>query len=285
VIGDTVHRADLDEIRAFYATLVAEAARCSDPRIERAFAMVPREAFLPPGPWEMMARFDRHVRTPSADPAYLYRTNMVIALDSAKGINNGEPVLHASWMQAVAPAPGERICHIGAGTGYYTAILSILVVPGGTVTAFEIEPALAAMAQAALEPYEGVTLVKADATAADLPESDVIYVNAGVAAPPLSWLKALAPGGRLIFPWRPSDEVALAVTVRRCARGFAVKPLMPAFFIPCVRRDDQGRTDKAPDAQAARSARSLWLTGHRPPDETAVAVFHDVWFSSERLAG
>uniref|UniRef100_UPI0036729C69 hypothetical protein n=1 Tax=Pectobacterium cacticida TaxID=69221 RepID=UPI0036729C69 len=52
-----------------------------------------------------------------------------MALDDAKGINNGEPFLHAMWIGKLALRPGEAVCHIGAGTGYYTAVLARLVSP------------------------------------------------------------------------------------------------------------------------------------------------------------
>lgn len=143
-------RASLGEVRKFYAELMAAASRSADPRLERIFELVPREAFLPPGPWQIMINH-RYLQTPSADPIYLYQ-NSLVALDAAKGINNGEPFLHAAWIGAVAPRAGETICHIGAGTGYYTALLSMLALPGGTVHAFEIEEDLAGRARVHLEP-------------------------------------------------------------------------------------------------------------------------------------
>ena len=133
-------RAGIEEIRSFHARLMAVASRWSDPRLERAFEAIPREAFCPPGPWRIVFH-GRPVDTPSADPAYLYQ-DVLVALDAAKGINNGEPSLHAAWMGAVAPEAGEAVTHVGAGTGYYTAILQMLVLPSGTVTAFEIDDQL-----------------------------------------------------------------------------------------------------------------------------------------------
>ncbi len=82
--------------------------------------------------------------------------------------------------------------------------------PRGEVFAFEIDADLAARAVANLKPYNNVTIGHADAVTAELPPSDIIYVNAGVVAPPVAWLKALKPGGRLIFPWRPIDRVGVA---------------------------------------------------------------------------
>ena len=60
-----------------------------------------------------------------------------------KGINNGEPSLHAKCIGAAAPKVGDVVIHIGAGTGYYTAILAHLVGESGRVYAYEMEADLA----------------------------------------------------------------------------------------------------------------------------------------------
>ena len=271
----------LDEARRFYARQMAAASRSADLRLEGVFGLVQREAFLPPGPWQLMVG-DRFVETPSADPIHLYQ-NILVALDAAKGINNGEPFLHAAWIGAVSPQPGEAICQVGAGTGYYTAILSLLVQPGGSVYAFEIEPDLAAIARQNLKPFENVTIIEGDATKLAMPSCDLIYVNAGVVAPPLSWLRALRPGGRMIFPWRPTDDIGLTVLLTEAGYGFAAKALMSAWFVPCLGAVNLNVCVQAPTASGARSLHSAWLTTDRQPDDTAIAIYDDVWFSSARL--
>lgn len=273
-------RASIEEVRGFYARLMAAASRSPDPRLERAFEAVPSEAFFPPGPWKVMVNL-RYFETPSADPVYLYQ-NALVALDADKGINNGEPSLHAAWIGAVVPQRGEAVTHVGAGTGYYTAILSMLVLPTGKVTAFEIDGNLAQKAMHNLAPFEGVDVISGDATKKRLPLSDVIYVNAGVAAPPADWLRALKPGGRMIFPWRPNEEIALTLLVRAESGGYSVTPLMPAWFIPCVGASREVVPSKLPASFAeARTIRSIWRTADRGPDESAIAIYPDVWFSSE----
>ena len=106
---------------------------------------------------------------------------------------NGEPFLHAAWIGAVAPQPGETLTQIGAGTGYYSAILSMLVRPGGRVYAFEIEEKLAAAARTNLASFENVTVENGNGVLVPIEPSDVIYVNAGAVAPPAQWLRALRP--------------------------------------------------------------------------------------------
>jgi protein-L-isoaspartate(D-aspartate) O-methyltransferase len=268
------------EARKFYARLMAAHAGSADPRLEEIFAAVPREAFLGPGPWTIIAG-DGRVETPSADPVHIYQ-NVLVTLDADKGINNGEPFLHAMWIGKIAPKPGEAVAHVGAGTGYYTALLARLVSPG-PVTAFELEAGLAARARKNLEAYGNVTVIHGDAVAGDLPSSDIIYVNAGVVAPPVAWLKALKPGGRMVFPWRPAERVGLAVVVTRTERGLACDPFMGSWFIPCVGASEASPEAKRPDRQMAARSRSIWLTADKAPDRTATAIIGDVWFSSRTL--
>ncbi|CAN7565730.1 protein-L-isoaspartate O-methyltransferase family protein [Mesorhizobium sp. LjNodule214] len=270
----------IEDARRFYARLMAAHAASADPRLEEVIAAVPREAFLGPGPWTIIAG-DGKVETPSADPVHIYQ-NVLVVLDADKGINNGEPFLHAMWIGRIAPKPGEAVTHIGAGTGYYTTILAKLVAPG-TVTAIELNAGLAARARKNLEPYGNVSVVHGNAVESELPPSDIIYVNAGVVAPPSPWLKALKPGGRLIFPWRPAERVGLAMVVTRTVQGLACDPFMGSWFIPCVGASLTGPAAKIPDREKAASSRSIWLTADKKPDRTATAIIGDVWFSSRAL--
>jgi len=272
---------NIEDIRKFYARLMAANAASSDPRLEEVFASVPREAFLGPGPWTIVAGNGK-VTTPSADPAHVYQ-NVLVALDADKGINNGEPFLHAMWIGKLAPKPGETVTHIGAGTGYYTALLARLVSPDGTVTAFELDDRLADLARKNLEAYGNATVVRGDAVTTPLPPSDVIYVNAGVVAPPAGWLKALRPGGRMIFPWRPAERVPLAVMVTRTEKGLACDPFMRSWFIPCFGASFADLAAKIPTREQAGRSRSIWLTSDKAPDRTATAILGDVWFSSKKL--
>jgi protein-L-isoaspartate(D-aspartate) O-methyltransferase len=134
------NQAGLDGVRTFFARMMAAASDSDDPRLQQVFELIQREAFLGPGPWRVRAGGpwpinvdDTYVETPDANPVYLYQ-NVLVALDADRHINNGEPFLHAHWIGAVAPKPGDAICHIGAGTGYYSAILSVLALPRGTVS-------------------------------------------------------------------------------------------------------------------------------------------------------
>ena len=141
------------------------------------------------------------------------------------------------------------------------------------------------MARRNLAPFENVTVTCGDAVSLPLPPSDLIYVNAGVVAPPARWLTALRPGGRMIFPWRPSAAIAGAVIVTRAEQGFAFKGLMPAWFIPCVGASDAAECERVPDHADVMRTQSVHLRQDRAPDESATAVYKDVWFSAEPAQG
>jgi protein-L-isoaspartate(D-aspartate) O-methyltransferase len=84
--------------------------------------------------------------------------------------------------------------HVGAGVGYYTAILAEIVGPTGRITAIEIDPDLAGGARHNLgKGWPRVTVVAGDGFAfrPDRP-ADAIIVNLGVTHVSTAWLDALA---------------------------------------------------------------------------------------------
>ncbi len=264
---------------AFYADLAASAAGTRDGPLRTAFAAVDRAAFLGPGPWQVLTPAG-YLPTPSDDPAYIYR-DVAVALAADRGINNGEPHLHARCLAAVQPRAGETVLQVGAGTGYYTALLAELVGQDGQVHAFEIEADLAAQAAANLAPYAMVRVHGRCALAGDLPAADVIYVSAGLTHPPGCWLDALLLGGRLIFPLTGPQGAGLMMLVTRGPGAvFGARPVAGVAFIGCA----GGRAD----LEAAALAAALAGGGHarvrslrRGPHPDADAWLHgaDWWFS------
>ncbi len=165
-----------------------------------ALASVPRERFLGPGPWLILrAREGGYTSSPTADPAHVYE-DVPVALDAARLLNNGAPGLMAPLLDLLAPAPGERLVHVGCGTGYYTALLAELVGRTGHVLALELEPEFAARARENLRHDPQVEVVRADGTRHDVGKPDAILVSAGATHPRPQWLDALAVGGRLVVP-------------------------------------------------------------------------------------
>jgi protein-L-isoaspartate(D-aspartate) O-methyltransferase len=134
------------------------------------------------------------------DPRDVYH-NVVISLDRAKDINNGQPGSLGRWIDALALKPGEHVYHLGCGVGYYTAIMAEVVGPSGSVVGLELQPELAARAKENLAGHENVTVEAGDGAEFDPGECDAILVNCGVTHPRAKWLERLREGGRLVVPF------------------------------------------------------------------------------------
>ena len=138
-------------------------------------------------------------RTPDDDPQHVYH-NYSIAIDPARQLFNGTPAFLASLIDKLALRPGASVLHVGAGLGYYSAVIGHTVGASGRVVAIEIDPALAERARGNLASISCVELRAGDGKGPFDERFDAILVNAGVTHPQDSWLDALAPGGRLILP-------------------------------------------------------------------------------------
>jgi protein-L-isoaspartate(D-aspartate) O-methyltransferase len=127
--------------------------------------------------------------------------NVVVALDRAKDINNGQPSALATWIDALALQPGARAFHLGCGVGYYTAIIAEVVGPSGSVVALELQSDLAARGKENLASYANVTVHLGDGAAFDPGPCDAMFVNCGVTHPQKIWLERLRHRGRLVVPF------------------------------------------------------------------------------------
>jgi len=281
--------------RLFFADFITASAGIpkSDRRLADAFASVPRERFVGPGPWKIFTSSGL-LETPSDDPVFLYQ-DVTVSLAADRHINNGQPLLHAICLAALNPAEGQAVLHIGAGTGYYTAILSKLVGSTGSVLAYEIEQDLAQRAAFNLAEYPNVTVCHRSGSQGPLPDCDAIYVNAGATAPLDVWLDALRLNGRLLFPLTPSDSPsgapgagAMLLITRPSAAvnpgEFHAQFVSSAIFINCTGARDEGTARKLSAAFKRgnyRNVRSL----HRnsPPDETCWIAGNNWWLSTREI--
>lgn len=263
----------IETIRARFADSICAGIEPFPYAVRDAFALVPRENFLGPGPWQILTQ-QGYRETSDANAAQVY-LNAAIALDPDKGINNGEPQLHARMLAAAAPKAGETVVHVGAGAGYYTAILAELVGARGVVKAYEIVESVGLMAKSNLAPRTNVEVEIVSGTDAVI-EADVIYVCAGATRPATVWLNALRPEGRLVFPLTPENGFGGVLCLTRKSGDEQVldaRFVSPTMFIGC----EGART--ASEALALSSAfqersmmdvRSLRRNG--PPDASS-------WFS------
>ena len=270
-----------EKYRSFYAKLICAEAKLDNPRIEEAFRSVKREPFAGPGPWWLKLGAHAYVQTPDDDPAFLYQ-DLLLALDRERGVNIGMPSAHAYWLGASNIKEAEAVVQVGAGSGYYTAILAHLVGEGGRVYAYEIDEGLAARARENLRDAHQVELRTQSGITVDLPPADLIYVCAGAAQPSRTWLDALRPKGRLLFPLAPQGVLGGMLLITRPDQGFAwpAKFVGRAAFIGCVGLQDEevGRRLTEAFSKAWDSVRSLRLDGS--PDDSCWFAGDGWWLST-----
>jgi len=270
----------IQEFRQFYARFIVAGAGSTNERLIGAFAELPREKFLGKGPWPIFTG-SGYLPTISDDPRLLYQ-DILVGLLPEKRINNGQPGLHARLLAEIAPSPGESVLHIGAGTGYYTAIMANLVGTAGAVYAYEIETQLANRAREALQDLSNVRIHNVSPASASLPRSDVIYVNAGVTRPDDRWIDALNIGGRMAVPITPDEGFGGMLLVTRVAESaYAAKILCRVSFISCSGNRTEGESTALAAAFEPHSFRPV-KSFHRftPPDESAWFVGSDWWLST-----
>ena len=178
--------------------------KVNDPRILDAMRRIPRERFVPP------------------------RLAPLAYSDADVPLGNGralvEPMVIARLVTLAAVRGGERVLVVGAGSGYGAALLAAC---GAQVTALEEDPALIALARAALAGVAEVTLVSgplAGGWQAGAPY-DVVFIEGAVEEIPAALAAQVrSPSGRLIavrtVPGRPGQ----AVLGEPSAAGLVLQP-------------------------------------------------------------
>lgn len=281
----------VEQTRHAFAEEIRAVAHLENDPLIRAYASVPREAFLGPGPWQIARPFDTanpYRTTPDGDPRHIYH-DVVVAIDPVRQLNNGQPSALAKWIDAMDLAAGQRAMHVGCGVGYYTAIIAEVVGTGGHVDACDVDPDLAARATANLASRPQVTVFHGDAST--LPGTyDGMFINAGATHARPEWLAALVPGGRLVVPLTmqlPNSEHAGGVVVRVVrteGERWPLKIVSQVGIFPCT-----GARDPANEAEL----RNLWRGGFkalrwletRPHERGEACMAHIPGFCLQRDVG
>ena len=277
---------DLEDARRWFAEdLRVTAPILNSPRLVEAFARVGRESFVGPGPWRLIPprRDSVAYTTEGADPRDLYHCVLVV-IDEARDLNNGDPRLWAYLLDHADLKAGEHVLQVGAGTGYYSAVLAEAVGRSGRVTAIEYDPELAARAKANLRSRDWVTVVHGDGTRYDSGPVDAIVVFAGATRPADLWLDRLRPGGRLLMPLTGGNGWGFFLRASRLQEGFDAVSLGPVGFFPCM-----GGRDADEANRLARKLRGLRgrpvpvrsMHRGRPPvsDRSVWYAAGDIWLS------
>lgn len=172
---------DPTELRARMVEDQLAARNISDHRVLEAFRRVPRHCFVP-HEYQDQAYDDRPL------PIGLEQTI-------------SQPYMVACMTELLELRPSDRVLEIGTGSGYQTAILSLLA---SEVVTIERHAALQARARACLGQLrlENIYFVVGDGCLGypDRAPYDAILVTAGSPEIPPALVKQLANGGRLLCP-------------------------------------------------------------------------------------
>jgi protein-L-isoaspartate(D-aspartate) O-methyltransferase len=165
-----------------------------DPRVLDVFAMVPREAFVPPE-YRELAFAD------TAIPIGLGQSMLA-------------PKIQGRILQALSVSAADRVLEVGSGNGYLAACLGLL---GSSTRSIDIHPQFTASAQANLRavPLATVEFETRDAfAAAPLGDYDAIAVTGSLPVYDARFERSLRLGGRL-FAIVGEAPVMDAILVRR----------------------------------------------------------------------
>ncbi len=183
--------AEPDRMRRERLLLVDRLTRAGTLRSEpliRAFAEVPREAFVP-----------------EASPAEVYIDSTVPVFDGRGDqiTTSSQPGMMAFMLEQLDLKPGHRVLEIGAGTGYNAAIIAEVAGPEGTVDTIEIDPTAANMATRALASIGSRARVHQADGALGWPGSepyDRIIATVAVWDVPDAWIRQSASEAVLVAP-------------------------------------------------------------------------------------
>jgi protein-L-isoaspartate(D-aspartate) O-methyltransferase len=172
----------------------------SDVRVVAAMATVPRERFVP------------------AETAPFAYRDALAALGGGRSLNL--PIATGRLLTEARLLPSDRVLLIGAASGYTAAVLAELV---ASVVAVESDPALVAIARAALSGDDRVTVVEAPLAQghAEGGPYDVVIIDGVVERVPEALVAQVRPDGRILGGLLDRGVTRLEIG-RRSEGGFAM---------------------------------------------------------------
>jgi protein-L-isoaspartate(D-aspartate) O-methyltransferase len=181
---------------------------------------------------DAMRSVPRHFFVPEALKTQAYRDN---ALPIAANQTISQPFIVARMTELLELNNQSKILEIGAGSGYQSAILSLLA---RQIYAIERVPQLAREAQERLNKLNisNVSLLCADGTHGleNQAPFDGILVAAGSPSLPEPLLRQLKPGGKLVIPIGENQKSQKLTRVTRTANGFQTEDFGDCSFVPLI---------------------------------------------------
>jgi protein-L-isoaspartate(D-aspartate) O-methyltransferase len=158
--------------------------------------------------------------------------------DSALPIGNGQtisqPSIHARYLELLKLTGNEKVLEIGTGSGYQTALLSVLA---SQVFSIERIPELLDNARDTIRQLglRNISFLLGDGTLGwrQYAPYDAILVGAGAPEVPSPYLEQLKEGGRVLIPLGGKEEQTLYMFTRRGDELQQVE-VAPVRFVPLV---------------------------------------------------
>ena len=180
---------------------------------------------------EAMARVPRHVCVPLEYRGQSYEDHPI---PIGEGQTISQPFIVARMLEALALQGDETILEIGTGSGYMTALLSML---GRTVVSLERHDSLANAASATLAQLgcENVTVLVGDGCLG-WPERapyDAIVVSAAAPILPRALFEQLRERGRMVLPVGPEESQELQL-IRKLDGRPQITLMEGCRFVPLV---------------------------------------------------
>ncbi|MEU3561514.1 protein-L-isoaspartate O-methyltransferase [Kitasatospora sp. NPDC006786] len=208
------------------AGLHTEMERCGawpagSPWLRDAFAVLPRDRFAPDRLWRWDGR--SYVPIDRAEDRDRWAAELYSGVDAPAvtqltgGLPSSSlsaPSVVADMLDSLRVEPGHRVWDIGTGQGWTAALSAWRAGPGRVVTT-EVDEHLAAFARARLaDAGLDVEAAAGDGTGGGVPGGgpvDRLHAAYAVETVPWSWVAAVRPGGRIVYPWGRLGYVALTV--------------------------------------------------------------------------
>lgn len=194
-------------------------------KISKAFCSVAREQFLHPPPWRVQhGKFGRQCKVVISNAVSdLYR-DVLVEIDPERSLNNGLPSLWAYILDFCGDwSNAKTALHLGCGTGYYTAVISQLMV-GGVVYFDEIDDRLFSFAQEALSGYRNAVPGMAAGPC------DMVIYSFGVSVLDRTVVDALTDGGVIVAPVVDQSGQGRIVRLEKNGRSLNARVGAPCFF-------------------------------------------------------
>ncbi len=180
---------------------------------------------------DAMRRVPRHEFVPESFQQDAYEDH---PLPIGEGQTISQPYIVAAMLEYLAPQTAERVLEVGTGSGYVTALLSLL---SAEVYSVERHAQLAISAESTLHRlgYRNMKIRVGDGSQGwpEYAPFDAILVSAATPEMPPALFAQLREGGRMVVPVGPPSSQELQL-IRKVNERPEIRVLEGCRFVPLV---------------------------------------------------